>query len=784
VVVSPAEATARLDASPHKPQPDERSEIVDLVPPLPENRSEPVLLVEEDRSSPVEYRRETVVIKSDSWFVSRWAALKPLLTEFFLSYATLLMSRSWVVGALVFTATAFYPHMMLWGMSGVILATSIARILRLTPELIRTGLYGYNALLVALGVGAMTPFSPLSVGLMAVGVFASTFLTSSLHGWLGLGYALPILTLPFLGAFYALLGAIPSLGLRFLPHAISTTYPFLPEMPQHYLQSLGGILFLPQVTVGALVLLALVVHSRIAVTLSCLGFLIVAALPLDPSLSVTVGANALLVAIGLGAVWFVPSKSSFALALGGVLLCVLVSLGTYPRLAAMGLPLVILPFNVVILVVLFSMRHRIDNHRPHAVDFVPGTPEQNLLFYQTRVSRFGGVRGVRFAAPFRGPWTCTQGVSGSHTHRGEWRYALDFEVLDADGNAYREEGRRLTDYGCYRLPVIAPATGTVVKVIDGIADNEPGHNNLKDNWGNVIIVAHGADIFSCVAHLANGSITVREGQIVQQGAVMGLCGSSGRSPVPHLHFQLQATAKVGAPTLSLALHDVIQTETKTISMHSAWVPQQGDVVRNVDADADKTKMLKFSYEKPLRFRITSDRGVLNETVIPRIDLTSSSMLCSEPSKATLFYEVRAGVFTVHDVVGAADSALHLMRLALSRLPLDTLGEIAWNDLLPLRPFVSWWLRPLYDMALPFLDKTALTMNYRAVGSGKIVNVEGSSKRLMRNGQPLVETRALLSDLAGLVHFEVRIAKQKFKVDVEILPETDSETNPETQEVGA
>ena len=30
--------------------------------------------------------------------------------------------------------------------------------------------------------------------------------------------------------------------------------------------------------------------------------------------------------------------------------------------------------------------------------------------------------------------------------------------------------------------------------------------------------------------------------------MLGLCGSSGRSPRPHLHFHLQGTAALGAPT--------------------------------------------------------------------------------------------------------------------------------------------------------------------------------------------------------------------------------------------
>ena len=35
--------------------------------------------------------------------------------------------------------------------------------------------------------------------------------------------------------------------------------------------------------------------------------------------------------------------------------------------------------------------------------------------------------------------------------------------------------------------------------------------------------------------------------------MLGLCGSSGRSPEPHLHFRLQSRAGLGSPTIALSL---------------------------------------------------------------------------------------------------------------------------------------------------------------------------------------------------------------------------------------
>lgn len=46
-------------------------------------------------------------------------------------------------------------------------------------------------------------------------------------------------------------------------------------------------------------------------------------------------------------------------------------------------------------------------------------------------------------------------------------------------------------------------------------------------------------MYSVYAHLQPGKIRVKRGQTLKRGAVLGLCGNSGNSSEPHLHFQLQ-----------------------------------------------------------------------------------------------------------------------------------------------------------------------------------------------------------------------------------------------------
>jgi pyruvate/2-oxoglutarate dehydrogenase complex dihydrolipoamide acyltransferase (E2) component len=70
-------------------------------------------------------------------------------------------------------------------------------------------------------------------------------------------------------------------------------------------------------------------------------------------------------------------------------------------------------------------------------------------------------------------------------------------------------------------------------------------------WGNMVVLAHrlpGGDLlFSLVAHLLPGSITVREGEVVALGQPLGRIGSTGHSSGPHLHLEFREMAGTRNP---------------------------------------------------------------------------------------------------------------------------------------------------------------------------------------------------------------------------------------------
>ena len=151
--------------------------------------------------------------------------------------------------------------------------------------------------------------------------------------------------------------------------------------------------------------------------------------------------------------------------------------------------------------------------------------------------------------PLRGTWWTIQAADWSDQHKQEvfsQTYALDFVKLGADNQFFRNGGMRLEDHYSWQQPVYATAGGKVAHVCYDMPDLPPGampnprmfRDDPRRLLGNAVAISHGNGEFSYFAHLQQASIQVHEGDLIRRGTLIGLVGNSGRSPGPHLHFQL------------------------------------------------------------------------------------------------------------------------------------------------------------------------------------------------------------------------------------------------------
>lgn len=152
------------------------------------------------------------------------------------------------------------------------------------------------------------------------------------------------------------------------------------------------------------------------------------------------------------------------------------------------------------------------------------------------------VTRARLRLPFRGAWTVSWGGRSreDNHHHGDraQRYAYDF-VIVRDGKTRTGDGKRNEDYHCFGEPILAPGEGTVLVAVDGREDQTPGVRDEEQPLGNHVVLDHGTGEFTVLAHLQRGSVSLRSGERVAAGHVVGRCGNSGRSSEPHLHVHLE-----------------------------------------------------------------------------------------------------------------------------------------------------------------------------------------------------------------------------------------------------
>lgn len=155
---------------------------------------------------------------------------------------------------------------------------------------------------------------------------------------------------------------------------------------------------------------------------------------------------------------------------------------------------------------------------------------------------------IKYDLPFEGEWTVINGCfTKAFSHSWDiptQRYAYDFVILDESGKSYTDDQRQVQDYYCYDQPILSPADGLVVEVVNNAEDsiifgNGKFFNRARHIAGNYLVIRHDENEYSTLAHLKRDSIVVKAGERVTRGQRLATCGNSGNSTEPHLHFQLQ-----------------------------------------------------------------------------------------------------------------------------------------------------------------------------------------------------------------------------------------------------
>lgn len=184
--------------------------------------------------------------------------------------------------------------------------------------------------------------------------------------------------------------------------------------------------------------------------------------------------------------------------------------------------------------------------------------------------------------PFKEEWTVFWGgdtkEQNYHVAYKSQKNAFDLIITDTEGKSHKSEGKTNEDYYAFGKELIAPTSGEIVLVVDGIKDNKPGVLNPNFVTGNTVILKTKNNEYIYLAHFKQHSILVKQGQKVEQGAILGLSGNSGNSSEPHLHFHIQNIEDINSATGTKAYFNSILVNG---NIKNDYSPVKSEKIKNL-----------------------------------------------------------------------------------------------------------------------------------------------------------------------------------------------------------
>lgn len=169
--------------------------------------------------------------------------------------------------------------------------------------------------------------------------------------------------------------------------------------------------------------------------------------------------------------------------------------------------------------------------------------------------------------------------------------ALTHRGIDEVG---RKNGKSIT------CNVLAHSDGVVV----GVVSNYNKTDKTGSSYGNYVKIKHNNGYFTLYAHLKYKSVTVKVGDRVSQGQVIGYMGNTGRSSAAHLHFEVRNSLDVRIDPQPYLCCDLPKNDFEVYSVYdnvkNKWLPSvrtdKNDYAGNIKNGISGLKISGVTYK--------------------------------------------------------------------------------------------------------------------------------------------------------------------------------------------
>jgi hypothetical protein len=255
----------------------------------------------------------------------------------------------------------------------------------------------------------------------------------------------------------------------------------------------------------------------------------------------------------------------------------------------------------------------------------------------------------------------------------------------------------------------------VEEIVDDVEDNEIGEVNTEQNWGNTIVLKHIEGLYTKLCHIKKGSFKVSKGDFVKKGDIIAHCGNSGRSPQPHLHFQVQSTPFIGSKTLDYPLGHYILKNKESYELRSFSKPRVDDIVTPVERDLSLYKAFHFIPGQILAYTVYNAAGAEIKTYEWEVvvDIYNNTYIWCSATRSKIYFRFDDQILYFTAFEGKKNTLLYFFYLAFYKVLLGYYKNLVITDVFPVNTVRSPLLMLLQDFAAPFVMfmKTKFSLTY-------------------------------------------------------------------------
>jgi len=222
-----------------------------------------------------------------------------------------------------------------------------------------------------------------------------------------------------------------------------------------------------------------------------------------------------------------------------------------------------------------------------------------------------------------------------------------------------------------------------------------------------VIIKHNDYLFSKLCHLKFQSIKVKTGNNVKKSQIIGLCGNSGRSPYPHLHFQFQSKPYVGSTTVDYPVGQYLVRTQTGYTLKSFDYPNKDENLANPPINEVLAKALHFIPGRRLKISVETDSskakwkklaGVYHWSV--ETDIYNNTFITCEEHNGRAYLYNNGDMHFFTNFSGKRHSPLFWFYIMLYKVPLGFLPKSMITDSLPVNHLFGGMLKILQDFIAP------------------------------------------------------------------------------------